>query len=333
MFFKRRIMAIALTLLMLLPIGTIYGEQQSKWIEVYFAPIHFVVDDKELVPPEGQHGFIYEGSTYVPLRFIAYSLNKAVEWDGDTYTVTLKEPTDKDKTIISEYNLNRFVRDSRIEKFDATKLAPTWLEVYFEKVTYLFDGQKKQPSEDLPGMIYDGSLYVPMRFLSESIGKEVKWDPETYTVAAKSAKVETKPEEKPAATDKPATDKPTGTTTTPGGTGSTGGGGGGGGVIITKPTYESLKADADIKIAALRDEAQAYYFGLFEQYKEADAEKRAQLKQAGKNQLSVFDSRFNTLITDFESKLKSNQYSLDIIAQYKQDYENQKAIAKALVQE
>lgn len=332
MLIKRKLMALALTLLLLLPVGTIYGEQQSKTIEVFFAPIHFVVDDKELAPPEGQQGFIYEGSTYVPLRFIAYALNKAVEWDGVTYTVTLQEPSDKDKTIIREYNLNRSVRESQVNKSESIKLTPTMLEVYFEKVTYLFDGQKKQPSENLPGMIYDGSLYVPMRFLSESIGKEVKWDPETYTVAAKSASVVTKPEEKPAATDKPATDKPTGTTTTPGGTGSTGGGGGGG-VIITKPTYESLKADADTKIAALRDEAQAYYFGLFEQYKEADAEKRAQLKQAGKNQLSVFDSRFNTLITDFESKLKSNQYSLDIIAQYKQDYENQKAIAKALVQE
>lgn len=319
---RRKIIALALTLLMLLPIGTIYGEQQSTWIEVHYPPIHFVVDGKELAPPEGQRGFIYQGSTYVPLRFLAYSLNKAVEWDGESYTVTLQEPTDKDKITIAEYNMNRVVRESRIEKFDASQLVPTWLEVYFEQVTYVFDGQKKQPPEELPGMILEGSVYVPMRFLSESIGKQVTWDPETYTVSAKSASVEPKPEEKPA------TDKPDGTTP-PGGTSSPVGGGGGS--PAAQPSYESVKAEADAKIAALRDEAEAYYFGLLKQYKEADAEKQLQLKQAGASQLEVFNSRFDALLGDFESKLENNKYNTDIIYEYRQEYEEQKAIAKILV--
>lgn len=345
---KRQLLALLLSVMLLLPVGTLHADQQSTKIEVYYAPIHFVIDNQQMAPPEGQNGFIYNDNTYVPLRFIAYSLNKAVEWDAATYTVTLRDPSSQDKVIIADYNLNRIVRDSKIEAFDASQLAATELDVYFEKVTYVFDGQSKLPPEELPGLIYDNSLYVPLRFLSEAIGKKVDWDPATYTISAKagaSGEAATGSGEKPAepgAGNKPdpAPSGQTGGTASPanpsGGTsGGNGGGGtgGGDGQGSQEPTYDELKAAADAKITALRDEAQSYYFGLLEQYKDADAETKKALKQEGANQLSVFDGRFANLMAEFEGQLGEHEYETDIISEYEQEYEQQKALAKALVEE
>ena len=37
-------------------------------VDVYQIPMHFTFDGEEYAPPEGQQGFIYEGTTYVPIR-------------------------------------------------------------------------------------------------------------------------------------------------------------------------------------------------------------------------------------------------------------------------
>lgn len=146
-------------------------------VDVYQVPMHFTFDGKEYAPPEGQQGFIYEGTTYVPIRFISYSLDKAVNWDPNTYTVTIAEPKAADKINISEYKLNTQIYSKSTEKFNKSKLAPSNLKVYKEKINYVFDGVAKKPSDELPGYIVDGSLFVPIRFFSESVGKTINWDP------------------------------------------------------------------------------------------------------------------------------------------------------------
>lgn len=60
-------------------------------IEVLFRPIKFLFDGVEKKPSEGT-AFQYEGSTYVPLRFVSESLGKEVGWDEATGTVTIDEP-------------------------------------------------------------------------------------------------------------------------------------------------------------------------------------------------------------------------------------------------
>lgn len=55
------------------------------------------------------------------------------------------------------------------------------IEVFFRPLTYIFDGVEKSPSEG-QGFIYEGSTYVPLRFVSEALGKEVGWDEATGTI-------------------------------------------------------------------------------------------------------------------------------------------------------
>ncbi|MDR6549966.1 stalk domain-containing protein [Paenibacillus qinlingensis] len=59
---------------------------------------------------------------------------------------------------------------------------PTGINVYFRKLQYYFDGEMKQPPQDLQGFIYKNTTYVPLRFLTESLGKPVGWDDATSSI-------------------------------------------------------------------------------------------------------------------------------------------------------
>lgn len=59
--------------------------------------------------------------------------------------------------------------------------ANSQIEVVFRSLKYMFDGVEKAPSE-AKGFIYEGSTYVPLRFVSEALGKKVEWDEENETI-------------------------------------------------------------------------------------------------------------------------------------------------------
>lgn len=99
----------------------------------------FVDPDNKAVTP-----FILPpGRTMVPLRFISEAFGAKVEWDGATRTVTI---TWGSKTI---------------------KLT---IGVYIAKV----DG--KDVKLDVAPVIREGRTFVPIRFISEAFGADVKWD-------------------------------------------------------------------------------------------------------------------------------------------------------------
>ncbi|TDF99408.1 peptidylprolyl isomerase [Paenibacillus piri] len=56
----------------------------------------------------------------------------------------------------------------------------TQIEVYFKNIKYMFDGHQKKTAEE--SFIYNGTTYVPLRFVSEALGKEVQWDGDSETV-------------------------------------------------------------------------------------------------------------------------------------------------------
>jgi hypothetical protein len=57
----------------------------------------------------------------------------------------------------------------------------TQIKVYFEDLRYMFDGVEKNPT-GAKGFIYEGTTYVPLRFVSEALGKEVTWQEEAKTI-------------------------------------------------------------------------------------------------------------------------------------------------------
>lgn len=318
---KRSFLLAIASVCFLLSSMPVTATQQSQLISVYYPSMHFVFDGQELAPPKDQSGFIYEGTTYVPLRFVSYALNKGVEWDPETYTVSIAPPTKQQEVEIQDYRLNREVRESIQSSTGVTVPDPKQIEVYFEKVQYLFDNQPKQPSQNLPGLIYEDSLYVPMRFFSESIGKKIDWDPVTYTVSATALEATINPEPKPTPqpTVKPTSTHPT--VTAPGG--AMGGGG------ISKPSYDSLKGSADAKIKALEADATSYFINLWLSSLSATPDQKKALKAQGETKLREFDNRFENILTDFQGALSTYGYSTDIISTYRQEYETKKSTEKA----
>jgi hypothetical protein len=55
------------------------------------------------------------------------------------------------------------------------------IEVYFNDLKYMIDGVQKKPIVN-QGFIHSGTTYVPLRFISEALGKEVSWEGETNTI-------------------------------------------------------------------------------------------------------------------------------------------------------
>lgn len=59
----------------------------QKDIRVSYLPLRYYFDDVEKVPPADQQGFTFNGRTYVPLRFMADSVGKSVQYDGSTFSI------------------------------------------------------------------------------------------------------------------------------------------------------------------------------------------------------------------------------------------------------
>lgn len=348
----RQALALLLSVVLFLGWMTSASAQQiSEEIQVYYVPLKFKIHGENMKPPEGQEGFIYLGSTYVPLRFVAYSLDKAVLWDQETYTVTIQEPSRQEEAMIQDYKLNRVVRTP--EAASSEPVNPTTISVYFETVQYMFDGKQKWPEEDQPGMIFEDTLYVPIRFVSESLGLEVGWDQDTYTVTIGKKETPKKPEEpakEPSGEQSGETSKeqidfpsPPNSSGGPGipsysgggggggnngGSGGTGGGGGnnggsgGTGGGATKPSYESIIGEAEAQIGSLQSKAESELNAIISEFKQT---KDSSLITKGQNKLSSFDNEFNQIMNSLSNELSRNGYDTSAVQEYREEYERIKS--------
>lgn len=68
-------------------VPTAFAKVSQLNIPVSYNNIKIVVDGKEL--KTDKEPFIYEGTTYLPVRAVAEAVGKNVSWDGTTNTVTL----------------------------------------------------------------------------------------------------------------------------------------------------------------------------------------------------------------------------------------------------
>ncbi|MHA0856349.1 stalk domain-containing protein [Paenibacillus sp. CMAA1364] len=69
--------------------GVAYASTKATSIQVYFYNLKYLFDGTEKKAPENNKGFIYKGTTYVPLRFVADNLNQDVKWNAETHTISM----------------------------------------------------------------------------------------------------------------------------------------------------------------------------------------------------------------------------------------------------
>lgn len=80
-------MAIALILAVMIPTTTYAASKYTKQLTVSYGIVQKIVIDGIDKTPTENLPFVYEGTTYVPLRYVSESLGKEVEWEGSTGTV------------------------------------------------------------------------------------------------------------------------------------------------------------------------------------------------------------------------------------------------------
>ncbi len=294
-----------------------------KTIKVQNMNVKMVFDGVSLLPPEGQYVFIHNNTTYVPLRFMSYALQKSVNWDAKKVKVTVAEPSSAELVVIKEYLMNAS---------NGNTVATKSIALNNVVASYEFNGTAKSVPTGQGSYMLNGSLYVPLRFLSESVGNNIVWDQKSKTItAASKAYVDqtngnsTNPGQGNSGSGNQAG------TATPAPTNSSGSAGSGAGTGTV--TYESITSATEGKLNALRAQSQSTLIGIALEYVAAkdDASKQS-IMAKGKSQLASFTASFNSIVADAEQKLKANGYSTDIINQYRSTFEAELQAGLALAE-
>ncbi len=92
---KKRLQGLIAGLLIgtMLTSGVVFAKQATETISVIYDNIKILIDGKEYQPTDANGNivepFIYNGTTYLPVRAIANAFNKNVNWDAENNTVIL----------------------------------------------------------------------------------------------------------------------------------------------------------------------------------------------------------------------------------------------------
>lgn len=317
---KSRVAWIGLLLIALLVAAPFHVSAASKpssnVVNIKTQNVNLNFDGQALKLPEGRYTFIYQDRTYVPIRYISYALLKHVGWDPKEHKVTVSEPTEDELTEL-KMELQLATSNDSNPREQAT--------IPFIKVEakLVFDDIEKMLPADQSLFNYDGSIYVPVRFLSESVGTEIGWDPVTRTVIGESAAYRAKldNEEQDAETEEDAgspkgDDDPII---------SPGAGGGGGGTPIVKPTptYEQITASAEASMASLHSSCEAALFSLVPDYLDADEAGQASIRAQALQEIDNCTAQFNSILANTSAELTANGYDTAIIEEYRAEFQQQ----------
>ncbi|WP_339210632.1 stalk domain-containing protein [Paenibacillus sp. FSL L8-0333] len=290
----------------------------NNTIKVQSMNVNLIFDGVSIQPPAGQYVFMYNNTTYVPLRFMSYALQKSVAWDAKNVKVTVAEPSSSELVVIKEYLMNATNGNS-------TSAAAKNIALNQVKASYVFNGATKALPTGQSSFILNGSLYVPLRFLSESVGHNISWDQKTKTVTAASKAYQEQATN--GSTNNGKDPSPVATPVPTDSTGAIGGGSAGTG----KVSYETITSDTEAKLTALKNQSQSTLMSIaFEYVGATDEASKKSIKAKGVQQLASFTASFNSIVADAEQKLNSNGYSTEIISQYKSEFESQLQLGKDL---
>lgn len=120
------------------------------WLKIGSSNI--TIDDKSMMMDTAP--FMWEGSTYIPLRFLAEGIGGNVTWDQATQTAWVKAGND---------TLTFWVGKNEME----------------------VNGMKKEIGA--PVVLKDGRTHVPLRFITELLGWDVMWNEADWSITLSKA--------------------------------------------------------------------------------------------------------------------------------------------------
>jgi len=143
--------------------------QAANWQKIYVSNAikNIYINNQGVQPSE--EPFVYNDTTYVPLRFVSESLGYDVQWDKASASVKIGKGIGSDRSINSE---------AKTSKNSATTFRYIQVSDAIKKI-YINGVQAK--TDKLP-FVYENTTFVPLRFVSESLGYGVSWDKTTQSV-------------------------------------------------------------------------------------------------------------------------------------------------------
>jgi hypothetical protein len=297
----------------------------SKSVKAQTVAFEMVFDGKTVKLPEGQFIFVNQGTSYVPVRFISYALQKSVVWDSKTKKVTVSEPSDKERILLREYLMNAAGVYGQSSSVGGKTITASQVSASF-----VFNGTSRTLPGGQAAFMVNNTIYVPVRFMSESIGTEIKWDPAARRIMGESQEYRQEQTSNGGSNNNSDQGANSGTNNENGteagnGSGTVGtGGASGGGVTIEKPTYEQIKADADAQLQSLYNTAKSRFLGLAQQYLDAqDSAAKQAIYAQGEAYLTEVTSQFNAIVAQAEAKLTENGYDTAIIQEYRNRFDSE----------
>ncbi len=122
------------------------------------------------------HPIVYRGTTYLPIRSIAELMDRNVDWNNASNTVTIGGKRTTGNPVGTP--------DYKAKKTDITfYLSPEITVVIDGTVRTFYDADGKQ----VDPAVYNGSIYLPIRSIGEMMNKTVAWDGKTQTVILRTA--------------------------------------------------------------------------------------------------------------------------------------------------
>lgn len=103
---KKGIMKVAVTttLFVAMASASAFAAETTKNVQIQFDNIQLVVDGVPITPKDANGSriepFIYNGTTYLPIRAVGEAVGKQVTWDGATKTVYLGEAPNETNYLV-----------------------------------------------------------------------------------------------------------------------------------------------------------------------------------------------------------------------------------------
>lgn len=166
--------AAALCCAVLMP-SAVLAQSGSAVIKAAYKDIKIYIDNEKTTLKDASGNivepFICDGTTYLPLRAVAETLNMNVGWDGEKNVITLDSGADAKEKTAEIYN---------------AYIGEKELEINYRDIKVLLDGSeltlKSADGKVIEPFIYDGTTYLPLRAVAETTGAEVEWDGATNSI-------------------------------------------------------------------------------------------------------------------------------------------------------
>lgn len=132
----KEVMVLALSVALLIP-TTVYGKSLTESIKVTYNNIKLSIDGNSITPKDAKGNkvepFIYNGTTYLPVRAVAEAMGKEVLWDEFDNTVIIGEP--------GTISIPKHELPTNTSGHDVTNPVPvgTWQKVHVKNNVYEYD--------------------------------------------------------------------------------------------------------------------------------------------------------------------------------------------------